>query len=626
MSGFAVLLDRHQPVDGQKVSAVAGAIAPRGRDHQGVVTTGPCTLLQAARWTTPEARRERLPLRHVTRDLWLVADARIDNRVELQRLLRGRVQQPLDTDADLILGAYERWAEESPAYLVGDFGFAVWDGERDELFVVRDHVGLRPVFFARQPGGVLVGSSVAAVLTALGAQPAVDEEYLAGYLAVMPPPDRTMWAGIERLTAGHSLRAHRRGGTAARWWQPSLEQLNQPIEETVQQVRDMFDEAVRCRLRTPDAVSCDISGGFDSSTVAATAVGMGAEPNAVGLAFRANQEADETRYQRAVADHLHIDLELIEADELEVIGPWTFTAMHREPLYAADAADTAVKYDWAADRGCSVSLTGVGGDEAFLGSSLSPVDLAAAGHVRAAVDLASRDGRSAVSALTWVTRTLIREAAVALADRAGDRWPDGPTRYAMTRARKRNFHKGYPWLTAWPQTLRNRTARDRQVSRATWNRVSHYTGSIWGPPAYELTDQLAADRGVEVRYPFLDRRLIELVLQLPESQVRWRGEFRGLHRLVFGLRLPPALVGRTDKADLSRPYMRKLLAAVNRRQATSAILALHDRVRSGPLLETYEVGMEAFERPMGKPTGFPLWAALSAGAAIQSTRSTTHVN
>jgi asparagine synthase (glutamine-hydrolysing) len=624
LSGFAVLLDGQGRTQPQTLAGVAEAIAWRGRDHRDAVTVGPCTLLHAARWTTPEARRERLPFRHVTRELWLVADARIDNRVELQRRLRGHVQQPLDTDADLILGAYERWGKDSPAYLFGDYGFAIWDGERNELFVVRDHVGVRPVFFARRPGGVLVASSLAAVLAAHGDQPALDEEYLAGYLAVMPPPERTLWAGVERLPAGHSLRVvDGRCATTERWWTPPLEQLDQSIEETVEQVRDTFDEAVRCRLRTPDGVSCDISGGFDSSTVTATAARMGVEPNAVGLAFRANPEADETRYQHAVADHLHLDLELIEADELDVIGPWTFAATHREPLYAVDASDSAAIYDWVAARSCSVSISGIGGDEAFSGVGVSAVDLAAGGQLRAALNVASRAGMSPVSAVTWITSTLFREAAVALTEQAGDHWPGGPARPAMARARERSFHRSYPWLTAWPPTMRNRNSRNRQVSRATWNRLRYYVGSLWGPPAYELTGTVAAERGVEVRYPFLDRRLIELVLRLPESQVRWRGQFRGLHRKAFGPWLPPAVITRTDKADLSRPYMRKVLAAVDHDQARSAILALQSRVRSEPLLATYAVGMHAFDRPRGEPTGFPLWAALSAGAAIQATQSST---
>ena len=175
-----------------------------------------------------------------------------------------------------------------------------------------------------------------------------------------------------------------------------------------------------------------------------------------------------------------------------------------------------------------------------------------------------------------------------------------------------------------PSILRDQTRRPRHLSRATWTRASYYLDAVWGPPAYEVLGLFAADLGVEVRYPFLDRRLIELCLRLPESQVRWRGAFRGLHRAAFAPRLPSSLISRTDKADLSRPYMRKLLAAVDPVRAISAIGALEGRVRREPLLETYAVGMKAFDRPHGEPTGYPLWAALSAGAALQATQAQDH--
>ena len=159
-------------------------------------------------------------------------------------------------------------------------------------------------------------------------------------------------------------------------------------------------------------------------------------------------------------------------------------------------------------------------------------------------------------------------------------------------------------------------AKAASLSRATWTRVMYYVHSTSGPPAYEMIDAIAAERGVEVRYPFLDRQLVELCLRLPESHVRWRGEYRGLHKRAFGSRLPASLVRRTDKADLSRPYMRKMLAAVDRSEAVSAIGALGPRVEGSLLMATYATGLEAFERPPGEPGGFPLWAALSAGAAV----------
>ena len=105
--------------------------------------------MHAALWTTVEAEDEAQPQRHVDRDFWLAADARVDNRDELTAILEGTSRQPLHTDADLILAAYERWGAGLLDHVVGDFGFVLWDGEREELLVARDPFGLRPVFLAR---------------------------------------------------------------------------------------------------------------------------------------------------------------------------------------------------------------------------------------------------------------------------------------------------------------------------------------------------------------------------------------------------------------------------------------------------------------------------------------------
>ena len=132
-----------------------------------------------------------------------------------------------------------------------------------------------------------------------------------------------------------------------------------------------------------------------------------------------------------------------------------------------------------------------------------------------------------------------------------------------------------------------------------------------------MNDLVAADRGIEVRYPFLDRRLVELVLSLPETHVLWDGEHRGLHRRAFGARLPPSVVARSDKADLSRPYLRKLRASVDRDRAAGARRP-GPRVDAGALLATYDTGGAEFARRSGRPGAFDLWAALSAGAALMA--------
>ena len=616
MSGFAALLNFAHPPDGSRVSAVAAAIARRGADRQGRQESGSCTLLHAARVTTPEARLERQPQRHVLRDWWLTGDVRIDNRDELRRLLRPQAHHPLVTDADLVLAAYEAWGLDCPGHLIGDFGFVLWDLERQRLLAARDHVGVRPVVLSRTPGGLVIGSSVAGILAGLNATPPPDEDYLAGYLAGLPPPNRTMWTGVSRLPAGHLLVADQRGVAIERWWRPTLDPILQSGQDTVEQVRTVLDEAVACRLRSADGVGADVSGGLDSSTVAAIATHLGTRPLAVALAFRDNREADETAHQGTVAEYLGLRLDVLDADHLDALDPVEFAARHREAMCATGAADTAAIYAWCRAQGASVSLSGLGGDEAFYGEDSHLVDLAMSGRAWAAVRAADWNGSGAGAAAAWIARQVARDRTVALAGRAGAALPGGGLVRTVARAREARFRRAFPWLATPPPALATWSARPRGAPRAAYDRSRYYVDAVWGPAGYELNDLVASDRGVEVRYPFLDRRLVELVLRLPESQVRWGGKARGLHRRVVGDRLPASVVSRRDKADLSRPFMRKVLVAVDRDRAVELLAALGDRVDPRPLLETYDAGSEAFDRPLGTPRGFDLWAALSAGAAL----------
>lgn len=572
MSGFAVHLDFARAVPPDLFASVAAKIADRGPHRRATREVGPCSLAHAALWTTHEAEQEEQPQRHVTRDIWVAADARIDNRAELVATLRGSVEQPLHTDADLLLGAYEWWGADLVDHVVGDFAFAMWDADIEELLVARDPVGIRPLFSAHTPTGFVAASTLPAVLAALGDRPAIDEEYVAGFLHGLPPRDRTVWSGIERLAPGHRIRLGRDHGVADRYWVPALDPLDLPIEQTTALVQEAFDEAVRCRLRTRDGVACDLSGGLDSTTITATAVGLRPEVRAVSLVYRVDLEAFELDHIEAVGTHLGLEPTLVEADDLETLDPMEDIRAHCEPLFSADATDTAGLYDAVASLGCSVSLTGVGGDEVLDSSWTAP------GRVQGSV-----------------RRRLLRWSG---------RHPDGLVASAIRSRRRRRVRRERPWLLVPCPDGPGRAWYDPSAAAKRLTGIE----APWNPPAFELTDRLAAERNVEVRYPFLDRRLVELLLRLPEDHIRTSGDGRGLHRRAFGARLPESVAERTAKADLTASFRRRM-DAVSGADASMALAELGDRLDPAAV------------RGSGSGT-WPRWAALSAGMFVTVWRGT----
>lgn len=570
MSGFAAIVDFIERPSTDRAAAIAAAIASRGPHRQAARVVGPCTLMHAALWTTPEAESEDQPQRHVTRDFWLAADARVDNRDELIAALRSTTRQPLRTDADLILAAYERWGGDLVNHVMGDFGFALWDGEREELLLARDPFGIRPVFLARTPTGVLAASTLPAVLAGIDTAPVVDEEYLDGFLHGEPPRDRSIWAGVERLAPGHRRIVGRDRDKTEQFWSPSLDPLIEPLANTVELVRGLFDEAVRCRLRSRDGVTTDLSGGLDSSTVTATAAGLMSGIRPISLVYRSDPDAFELPFIESVADHLGLDSILIEADQLATLDAAADIRAQGEPLYGVDATDTAAMYDALSCLGRSVSLTGVGGDELFYGTAAGRLDR-------------------------------VRRVARSLAANRAAGHPDGVIAQRLRARRAKRVRRARPWLFVPYSPAPARTPRGGEGAA----RLSAYEAP-WQAPSYELTDRLAAERSVEVRYPFLDRRLVETGLRLREAQIRLGGDPRGLHRLTFGYRLPPPVASRMDKADLTGSSRRRIDAALDDELRARAVAALGGRVDLARL--TSGVDLEP-------PTGY-LWSAISAGVFL----------
>ena len=159
MSGFGVVLRWDGAPDPLSVDQLQSGIKVRGHDSFTRLDLGGTVLVHAQFATTSEAWREVQPARHVSRNVWLTADARIDNRDDLRKELMGRVVHPLETDADFILAAYERWGDDLARHLLGDFAFCIWDAEREHMFIARDHIGVRPVYWADMVGGGFTASS-----------------------------------------------------------------------------------------------------------------------------------------------------------------------------------------------------------------------------------------------------------------------------------------------------------------------------------------------------------------------------------------------------------------------------------------------------------------------------------
>jgi asparagine synthase (glutamine-hydrolysing) len=205
----------------------------------------------------------------------LVADLRLDNREELAAELGfSRQQTSTMADSSFALAAWQRWREECVDHLSGAFSLVVWNEQDQHLFLARDHIGERPLFYASTANCFAFASMPKGLhpLSFVGAE--VDEDYVAHYLTLVTTPvERTIFRNIQNLPPGCALSIHREKKRLWRHWRtdqlPEL-RLGSP-EEYLDCFREKFDQAVRVRLRTRGSIGAQLSGGLDSGGVAATA-------------------------------------------------------------------------------------------------------------------------------------------------------------------------------------------------------------------------------------------------------------------------------------------------------------------------------------------------------------------
>lgn len=212
--------------------------------------------------------------------LTLVGDIRLDDRPALCDALGvPRQERKGIADEALALRAYSRWGRECPNHLLGDYAFAVWDANAKTLFCARDHMGVRPFYYAHTSSGLAFASAVEAVLAAPGVDPDLDEASVAEYLTgiTLFSTERTFFDAVKKLPPGHWLaldcRSAVRQQQPARYWHPEQAPRLPPASDDgyAEQFLALYSQAVADRLPGSGAIGVHVSGGLDSSSVAALA-------------------------------------------------------------------------------------------------------------------------------------------------------------------------------------------------------------------------------------------------------------------------------------------------------------------------------------------------------------------
>jgi asparagine synthase (glutamine-hydrolysing) len=428
------------------------------------------------------------------------------------------------SDTEVVLRGYLEWGDGVAPRLHGMFAFGIWDARVQELLLVRDRLGIKPLYLTTQPGRLLFGSEPKALLANPHFEAELDADGVAELFALStaPTPGHGIYRGLQQVRPGHLVRYSRRGAEERQWW--TFESGEHPDDQdgTTTRVRELVAQAVRGQLQSDVPLGFLLSGGVDSSALVALAAGDRAPdagttstysvdfPSGEGPERLGDWNRDEDApYIDAVVDH-------VGTAHRRIVVPGTELLEHRRiGLDARDLPgwgepDTSLYLLFRGVREhATVALSGEVADEVFGGYAFF------------------HDGATGpVDAFPWLAGRAT-PASLLRADVADEVRPD---EYAARRLRQA--------LDEVP-ALAGESPEDART-RA----LSYLAFTRWLPAVLERKDRMSMATGLEARVPFADHRLVEYLWNVPWSQKTVGGEPKGLLRRAIGDVLPTSVLRR----------------------------------------------------------------------------------
>ncbi|MFA7430761.1 MAG: asparagine synthase (glutamine-hydrolyzing) [Rhodospirillaceae bacterium] len=505
------------------------------------------------------------PLSSEDRRVWISGNGEVFNHVELRRELEAKGHRfRTGSDTEAIVHAYEEWGEDAWGRLNGQFAFALWDSRKKVLLLVRDRLGILPLFWTRGEDGAIAFASEAKALFAGGrVKPAFDPAGLAQVFTrwSATAPD-TVFSGMRAVLPGGVLRVPLEGEPREYLhWTPAITPdpvwQRASLDDAADAVRDALDRSVRLRLRADVPVGCYVSGGLDSSVITALAARTQLD-TLDSFAVRFSDAAfDETPEQRQVAALYGTRHHEILCDGAMIADALADVVWHVEtPLLRTSPVPLFLLSQLVRDSGRKVVLTGEGADELLVGYNIFKED-----RVRR---FWARQPESTI-------RPLLLDRLYSYVGRG--RRSDALWRGFFGQGLQDVGHPFYSHLLRWQNTAWSlrflapsvRTALDPQRMMDGLAATLPDGWRQWSPLAraqaiemstflsgYLLScqgDRVAMAHGVEVRYPFLDPAVVDLCNGLPE-----RTKLLGLRDKLVLRHAAKDLLPRDVAARPKKPY------------------------------------------------------------------------
>jgi asparagine synthase (glutamine-hydrolysing) len=566
MCGIAGILEfgRDARSNAAALREMCRVITHRGPDDDGFYTDGPVGI-GMRRLSIVDVAGGHQPLSNEDGTLWIVFNGEIYNHLALREQLIARGHRySTHSDTETIIHLYEEYGAECVQHLRGMFAFAIWNRNTKTLFIARDRLGIKPLYYKLTPERLLFGSEIKAVLAHGGIRPefnrAVLPEYLAfGYLS----GEESFYNGILKLLPGHTMTVGPEGRADIRqYWdldaskphESGVDSYDESYDESyyVQSYRELLEGAVKSHLMSDVPLGVFLSGGVDSSAVAALMTRLRREPVETFSVGYTEQTYSELPFARTVSDHIQSRHHEVLVSEQEFFASLPHLIWHEdEPIVWPSSISLYFVARLARER-VTVVLTGEGADETLAGYTRYAFTLKNAALDRAyrsvVPSFLRRGLRNQVAASSLLGATLRRKLEHTFLAKDGKYWSS----FYFD-----NFFSAFG-ETEQSELLTAEFEREAAPSTAYKNVIDyweHSSGELLQRLLYtdiktylvELLmkqDNMSMAASIESRVPFLDHVLVEFATRIPrEVQIQGLSGKRILKKAVEDL-LPHSILYR----------------------------------------------------------------------------------